>query len=327
MSWMSIVSFLIPSLMPIQDASSNPSSNPGGGAADPSGVGSGSGNVAEQEELGAFWDRMADFGVTPEMGIDLARNLVLVLILAFLGWIVAGFVSRLVRSGLERTRFDATLTLFFSKMARWIILLLTVLAILGTFGVETTSLAAVIGATSLAIGLAFQGTLANFAAGLMLLIFRPFKVGDVVEVDGVRGTVREIELFSTCLDTPDNRRFILPNSSVFGNTIENVTFHYTRRCDVTVGVCYAADIDHTKVVLTEAIQGLEGVMTDPEPVIYLVELGASSVDWAVRVWCRTEDYWPLRERMIRSIKMSLDNAGISIPFPQLDVHLDQPLSS
>lgn len=277
--------------------------------------------------LGEPWATMARYGMTPETLLGLGQKLILVLLTAFLGWILAGLASRWLHSGLQKAKFDATLTLFFSRMARWLVLLLTFLAILGTFGIETTSLAAVIGATSLAIGLAFQGTLANFAAGLMLLIFRPFKVGDLVEVNGTRGTVREIELFTSSLDTPDNRRFIVPNGSIFGSTIENVTYHLNRRCDVTVGVAYAADIDHTRVVLTEAIQGLEGLLPDPAPVIYLTDLGASSVDWSVRVWCRTSDYWPVRERLTRAIKLSLDNAGISIPFPQMDVHLDQPLSS
>lgn len=282
---------------------------------------------AATEPLGEPWDSLAKYGVTPETAFELAQNLVWVLVIAFAGWVLAGIAGRMVQSALQKTRFDITLTLFFARMARWVVLLFTFLGILNKFGVQTTSLAAVIGATSLAIGLAFQGTLSNFAAGIMLLIFRPFKVGDVVDVNGTRGTVREIELFTTSLDTPDNRRFIVPNGSIFGSTIENVTHHQTRRCDVVVGVGYSADIDHTKVVLSEAIQGLEGIMADPEAVIYLSELGASSVDWSIRVWCRTSDYWAVRERILRAVKMALDNAGISIPFPQLDVHLDQPLST
>lgn len=281
----------------------------------------------EPEKLTEPWASLAKFGITPETAFGMVQNLVLVAFLAFAGWIVAGFASRMVQGALQRAKLDVTLSLFFAKMSRWLVLLLTFLAILNTFGIETTSLAAVIGATSLAIGLAFQGTLANFAAGVMLLIFRPFKVGDTVEVNGTRGKVTEIELFTTSLDTPDNRRFIVPNGNIFGTTIENVTHHTTRRCDVAVGVCYSADIDHTKVVLTEAIQGIEGVLNDPEPVVYLVELGASSVDWSVRTWCKTSDYWTVRERLTRAVKMSLDNAGISIPFPQMDVHLDQPLGT
>jgi len=255
-----------------------------------------------------------------------AKNAILVLVICFGGWIIAGICSRLVTKSLEKAKIDLTLRLFFAKLARWGILLITGIAVLSTFGVETTSFAAVIGAGGLAIGLAFQGTLSNFAAGVMLLVFRPFKVGDVVNVAGVTGGVKEIELFTTAIDTPDNRRFIVPNSAVFGATIENVTFHDTRRIDVVVGSAYDADIDHTRVVLMEALSGIDGILTDPEPVIYLTDLGASSIDWSVRVWCNTPDYWAVREQVVRKIKVALDEAGIGIPFPQMDIHFDQPLN-
>lgn len=255
------------------------------------------------------------------------QNAILVLVICFFGWIISGICGRLVNKSLEKAKIDITLRLFFSKLARWAILLITGITVLSRFGVETTSFAAVIGAGGLAIGLAFQGTLSNFASGVMLLIFRPFKVGDVVNVSGVTGGVKEIELFTTAIDTPDNRRFIIPNSAVFGATIENITYHDTRRIDVAVGSAYDADVDHTRVVLKEAILGIDGILTDPEPAIYLTELGASSIDWSVRVWCNTPDYWNVREQVVRKIKVALDEAGIGIPFPQMDIHFDQPMSS
>jgi len=273
------------------------------------------------------WSQLSNFGITPEITLGFAQNLVLIAIVLFAGWIAAGIVGRMVRGALVKARFDTTLTVFFAKLARWAVLLVTGIAVLNLFGVETTSLAAVIGAGSLAIGLALQGTLSNFASGIMLLIFRPFKVGDVVRLNGTVGKVHELELFTTTLDTPDNRRFIVPNGSIFGSTIENVTHHRQRRVDVAVGVSYQADIDHTKVVLTEAIASIEGILSEPAPVVYLVELGTSSVDWSVRTWSKTEDYWAVRERVTRAVKLSLDQAGISIPFPQMDVHIDQPLPS
>ncbi len=241
----------------------------------------------------------------------------------FVAWIVAGWLSGTLRRQLERRSFDATLTKFFSKLLRYAILVAAVLGVLGIFGIETTSFAAVIGAAGLAIGLAFQGTLSNFAAGVMLLVFRPFKVGDVVTVGGQTGGVTEIELFTTSLTTPDNRVIILPNSQVFGHTIENLTANSTRRVDVPVGVSYAADIDATRKVLTAAVAQIPGVLSDPAPQVFLKSLGASSVDWVLRVWTNTAEYWVVYEATVRAAKVALDGAGISIPFPQIDVHLDR----
>jgi len=236
--------------------------------------------------------------------------------------LVAGWTRNLIARALGRAHVEATLTRFISSMVRWAVLLLGALAILNTFGVDTTSFAAVIAALGFAVGMAMSGTLGNFAAGVMLLVFRPFKVGDVVQVGGTTGKVDSIELFSTILDTPDNRRIIVPNGSVFGSEIENITFHATRRVDVAVGTEYSADLDETRKVLEKSVEGIEGILADPAPVIYLVELGDSSISWAVRVWSATPDYWAVRERVTRSVKVHLDQAGIGIPFPQMDVHLD-----
>ncbi len=246
-----------------------------------------------------------------------------VLVLLILAWTIAGWASHAVKVSLRRLRFDETLTLFLAKLAWWGVILLAALACLSKFGVETTSFAAVIGAAGLAVGLAFQGTLSNFAAGAMLLIFRPFKVGDVVNVADNLGKVHEIELFSTTIDTFDNRRIIVPNGKIYGSVIENITFHSQRRVDVDVGVGYAADIDETRRVLGEAARAAEGIVLDPEPAIILMGLGGSSVDWSVRVWGATSDYLDIKQSLLREVKNQLDAADIEIPFPQLDVHMDQ----
>ncbi len=238
------------------------------------------------------------------------------------GWVAAGWVSAIVRRAMERAKVDTTLTRFCGKMAGWAIRILVIISVLGTFGVGTTSFAALIGGAGLAVGLAFQGTLGSFAAGIMLLVFRPFKVGDVVSTAGVTAKVYEIGLFTTTLDTPDNRRFIVPNGAIFGSTIENVTYHDTRRVDVAVGVDYTADIDATREVLAKAVEGIEGVLDEPASAVVLTGLGASSVDWVVRVWADAPDFFAVKERVTRSVKMHLDDAGIGIPFPQMDVHLD-----
>jgi small conductance mechanosensitive channel len=243
------------------------------------------------------------------------------LVLLLVAWIAAGIASRLVRRSLNKAAFDATLTRFFTKFARWLVLLTAVIGCLGIFGVETTSFAAVIGAAGLAMGLAFQGTLSNFAAGVMLLAFRPFKVGDVVCVAGQTGKVDEIGVFTTIVDTFDNRRFIIPNSSVFGSTIENITHHPVRRADVDVGVSYDADLDKTRAVLEKAAGGVQDVLEDPAPAILLMGLGDSSIDWSVRVWAKSEDFGAVKQRTIQAVKAALDEAGIEIPFPHMEVRL------
>ena len=270
-----------------------------------------------------------DFSVLTQPSVlDFAEtaglSIALVFIVMFGAWTASGWASGLVESSLTKLRFDATLTKFLAKLVRWGVLLMATLGCLGKFGVETTSFAAVIGATGLAIGLAFQGTLSNFAAGAMLLIFRPYKVGDVVNIANYLGTVDEIELFTTSIDTFDNRRIIIPNSEIFGAVIENITHNRLRRIDVAVGVSYNADVDRTKEVLLAALKSVPGIVHKPEPSASLTALGASSVDWNVSVWEPTKDFGAVKHGAIRAIKMYLDQASIEIPFPQMDIRVQQP---
>lgn len=255
--------------------------------------------------------------------LNIALQLAGVAIALFLAWIIAGSASRVLRRSLEARAFDATLTRFFAKLLRYTILTLAVIGCLGVFGIQTASFAAVLAAAGLAIGLAFQGTLSNFAAGMMLLVFRPFKVGDVVKVDGELGTVEEIELFTTELKTPDARRIILPNSSVFGSKIENISHHAKRRVEVEVGTDYGADVDATRRALEAALPHIPGALTDPAPQVFLAGLGASSVDWKVRVWAEADIYWDVYQATVAQTKKALDAAGIAIPFPQRHLHLDE----
>lgn len=245
----------------------------------------------------------------------------LVVVLLTLAWTMAGWSSSVVRNSLLRLKFDETLTLFLAKLTWWGVMGLAALACLSKFGVETTSFAAVIGAGGLAIGLAFQGTLSNFAAGAMLLIFRPYKVGDFVNIAGHLGKVSEIELFTTSIDTPDNRRIIIPNGSIFGAVIENITHNRTRRVEVQVGIAHSADVDETRRVLEEAARGTPGTLLDPPMAVVLNDLSNTSVVWAVRVWSRTQDYITVRQALLREIKLRLDEAGLEIPFPPMDVYL------
>ncbi|RMG47596.1 MAG: mechanosensitive ion channel family protein [Acidobacteria bacterium] len=239
----------------------------------------------------------------------------------FLGWIAARAIRSALERGLQRSRIDPTLSPFLCNLAYYGFLALVVTAVLGLFGVQTASLVALLGAAGLALGLALQGTLAHFASGVMLLIFRPFQVGDFVEIGGVAGSVREIGPFVTVLDTPDNVRVLIPNSQVFGATIRNYTADDTRRLEIVVGVSYDDDLS-TAVETVERVLGEDPrVLSDPAPVVAVSALGESSVDLVVRPWCRREDYWPLRFDLLRKIKEELEAAGCSIPYPQHDVHL------
>ncbi|MCC5786060.1 MAG: mechanosensitive ion channel [Phycisphaerales bacterium] len=236
--------------------------------------------------------------------------------------IIAKTLKRLVVRGLVRAKLDQTIAKFFGNIVAWAVMIVAIMAILESFNVRTTGLAAVIAGASLAIGLAFQGSLGNLASGIMLMVFRPFKVGDVISVNGVTAKVEEVELFSTILDTFDNRRIFIPNGAIFGNTLENISFHKTRRVDVNVGTVYSADLDETREVLMRAASGVHGRLPDKDAVVFLSELGDSSINWSVRVWVDAADFWAVKERLTRDVKVALDNAGIGIPFPQMDVHID-----
>ncbi len=246
-----------------------------------------------------------------------------VLALILISFIVASKVGKITTKALEKAKIEATLARFLGQCARWAILIVALLACLSKFGIQTTSFAAVIGASALAIGLAFQGSLSHLAAGIMLLIFRPFKVGDLIVTAGHLGVVHNIELFNTMIDTPDNRRIIIPNGTIFGSTIENISHHDTRRVDISVGVEYGADTDKTREVLTAAAMAVPDRLDDPAPQIILLNLGDSSVDWQVRVWTKSENYWGVWDAATKTVKKHLDDAGLGIPFPQMDVHLDK----
>jgi small conductance mechanosensitive channel len=229
-----------------------------------------------------------------------------VLVVLSVGWMLAGWARRLALRALERAELDATLSKFFSKMARWAVIVLTGLTCLGIFGIQTTSFAAVIAAAGLAIGLAFQGTLSNFAAGVMLLIFRPFKVGDMVQVAGKIGRVDELDLFTIVLDTPDHRRIILPNSAVFGQTIENITYHQQRRVEISFTVPRAADIDQTRQILSRAVEAVPNRVKEQPAEVLIIDLDATTVKWQARVWGATEEVPAVNEALIRAVKNALD---------------------
>ena len=283
--------------------------------------------LAEAQEAssdgdGGGFDVHGAIDALEEHAVPWAMKIVGALVALFIGWLVAGWAGRRVRAVVKRRNLDATLGHFFANVARWLILVAVVLGVLGVFGIETSTFAAVIGASALAVGLAFQGTLSNFAAGVMLLVFRPFKVDDYVEIGDESGVVREIELFTTELKTPDGKKKIVPNSKVWGDVITNYSAYPQRRVDVDVGVDYSASVGEVRAILERVAANVEGGLDDPAPMAFLKGLGGSSVDWQVRVWCKTEDYWTIHQRVVDDVKAALDAEGIGIPFPQMDVHLD-----
>jgi small conductance mechanosensitive channel len=241
--------------------------------------------------------------------------------LLVIGRIICGMLRRSTRQALERGSVDASLIPFVSSLVYYIALAVVVIAVLNLFGVQTASVIAVLGAASLAVGLAMQGTLSNFAAGVMLLVFRPFRIGDYVEAAGTAGSVQEIGIFSTVLHTPDNVRITIPNSGIYGGTVKNYSANDTRRNDLVMGIAYGDDIGVAVETIQRVLDGEPRVLADPAPVVAVAELADSSVNLVVRPWCASGDYWPLRFDLTRKLKEELEAAGCSIPYPQRDVHL------
>lgn len=247
------------------------------------------------------------------------------LAVVFGGYLIAHYLSKVISRPICR-RVDETLGKFVGKLIFYCFLGSVTAAVLSKLGAPLGGLAAMLAATGFAIGLAFQGTLSNFAAGVLMLVFRPFKVGDLITAGGVTGKVNEIDLFNTTIDTADNRRIIVPNGAISAGTIENVSFHPHRRVEVVVGVDYSADLPETRLALEKAAAALESKTIAGEGrgiAVILSGLGDNAVEWKVRVWVAVADYWSAQECLIGEVKQQLDSVGISIPFPQMDVHFNQ----
>lgn len=247
-----------------------------------------------------------------------------VLLLLFVAWLISRWVKRLVKASLERARVEATVRKFTTGLAGWTVILFALILSLAVFGVDTTVFAGVLGAIGLALGFGFQGALANLAAGVMLLVFRPFRVGDLVEINGELGLVEEIELYFTRINRFDNRHIIVPNDDVLNNRIENLSRNERRRIDVPVGVSYNADPRQTREVLESLLDQIDGVVEDEKNAVVFMGFGDSSVDWEVRVVCEWEQWLVVRQRVLHQIWDALQSAEIEIPFPQRDIHLRQP---
>ncbi len=255
----------------------------------------------------------------PELGLKVLGALVIF----WVGSLLAGRVRSGMKSVMGRRQMDAGLAGFVSSLAYFAIIAFTVIAVVGQFGVQTASFIALLGAAGFAVGMALQGTLANFASGVMILLFKPFKAGDFIAAAGVKGVVKEIQIFSTTLATPDNIRITVPNGAVFGGTIQNFNGYETRRVDMTMGIGYVADINHAMEIIRGLLHADGRVLKDPEATVAVAELADSSVNIVVRPWTNSGDYWGVYFDFHKNCKEAFDKAGIEIPFPQTVVHLQK----
>jgi small conductance mechanosensitive channel len=258
-----------------------------------------------------------------EMAVEYGPKLLLAILTLIIGlWIIKAFIRALKRNMAKR-ELDASLTGFITSLSSTLLKVLLAISVAGMIGIEMTSFIAILGAAGLAIGLALSGTLQNFAGGVILLILKPYKVGDYIEAQGYAGSVKEIQIFHTVLLTPDNVTIIIPNSPISTGALKNYSAQERRRVDFTFGIGYDDDIDQAKSVLTRIIDADERIQKDPAPFIGVIEHADSSINLVVRVWANTSDYWGIYFDMMEKVKKEFDKESISIPFPQRDVHLFQ----
>ncbi|MEM7763972.1 MAG: mechanosensitive ion channel domain-containing protein [Pseudomonadota bacterium] len=256
-------------------------------------------------------------------GVDFGLRLVSAIAVFVIGRIVVRIILSSLRKLMHRIDLDETLEQFILNIISVLLTLIVIIAALGRLGVEMTSLVAIMGAAGLAVGLALQGSLANFAAGVLIIFFKPYRTGDYIEAAGVAGSVDQVTIFNTILTTPDNRKVVVPNSNITNGAITNFSAMDTRRIDLVIGVGYDDDLKLARETLQKVIDAETRILKEPTTTIAVSELGASSVNFVVRPWVKTSEFWPVRFALTENIKLALDEAGISIPYPQQDVHIHQ----
>ena len=259
----------------------------------------------------------------PDLIVTYGLKVVFAIIIFIIGKYLANVAKKLTTKLMNKRKIDQTVVSFVANMAWALVFVFTVIATLGQIGVQTASLVAVIGAAGLAVGLALQGSLSNFASGVLMVLFRPCRVGDYIEAAGIAGTVDEITIFSTKLRTPDNKVIVAPNSSIMNGTITNYSAMETRRIDLVIGVSYDADLKQTKEVLQHVLDNNAYILKDPAYTVALTELADSSVNFVVRPWVKGSDYWPARFEILEQIKLALDENNIGIPYPQMDIYVKE----
>ncbi|MCH8557061.1 MAG: mechanosensitive ion channel [Balneolia bacterium] len=258
-----------------------------------------------------------------EIVTEYGPNILFAILTLVVGLWIVKFIVAAVKKGLDKSETDATLKSFLGSLVSVLLKIMVYITALGMLGVEMTSFIAILGAAGLAVGLALSGTLQNFAGGVMILLFKPFKAGQFIEAQGHMGTVKEIQIFTTYLNTPDNKIVIIPNGPLATGSLTNFSMMPTRRVDWTFGIAYGDDVDKAYEVLNRLIAADERILKDPAPFIAVKELGDSSVDFTVRAWVNSPDFWGVFFRMNEEVYKTFDKEGLSIPFPQRDVHLHQ----
>lgn len=258
-----------------------------------------------------------------ELLIQYGVNIIYAILILFIGNIIVKFVANGLAKALYKKNMDKTVVEFIHMIVRYALFIMVLIAALGRIGVQTASVVAVLGAAGLAVGLALQGSLSNFAAGVLIVIFRPFKLGDYIEVAGVSGSVDSIQIFQTILTTSDNKMVVVPNSSVISGAITNYSRHSTRRIDLTIQVSYDSDLGKAKRVLQETVAKESRILTDKAVTIGIMNLGPSSIDFVVRPWVNSADYWGVYFDLNQAIKEALDANDIGMPYPQMDIHLNK----
>jgi len=256
-----------------------------------------------------------------ELILVYGKNIVAALAILIIGLYLIGAMNRFFRAMMEKREFDPALKSFLGSMVSVVLKILLGITVLGTLGVEMTSFIALLGAAGLAVGMALSGTLQNFAGGVMILIFKPFRIGDFIEAQGHMGTVREIQVFNTILKTPDNKTIIIPNGGLSTGSMVNFSTEANRRVDWDFGIAYGDSADKAREVLLAMLHSDERVLKDPEPVVFLASLGDSSVNFKVRAWVKAADFWPMFFAMNERVYKEFGSHGLNIPFPQMDVHL------
>ncbi|NRA60915.1 MAG: mechanosensitive ion channel [Psychrobium sp.] len=267
------------------------------------------------------------YGDNSDVILQYAIAFLLAVAIYWFGSKIAKVVSKIVGGMMTKRKLDPIVVGFVENMTFGLLMAFVIVAALSQVGIQTASFIAIIGAAGLAVGLALQGSLSNFAAGVLIVIFKPFKIGDFVEAGGQAGVVEQIMLFSTIIRSGDNKEIIIPNGSIIGSAITNYSTKPTRRIDLVIGVSYDADILHAKKVLTEVIENHDLVLKDPAPLVAVFELADNSVNFVVRPWVDSANYWPVYFQLMETIKIRLDEEKIGIPYPQLDVHIQKTESN
>ena len=265
------------------------------------------------------WTQVVEYLKTNS--VDLTINIAVAIAIFYVGKIVVSLFVRGLRKLMQQREVDKTLETFVSNLVRISLMVVVIIAAISQVGIETTSFIAIFGAAGLAVGLALQGSLSNFAAGVLIVLFRPYRVGDFVEAAGIAGSVQQVQILTTILKTPDNKMIIVPNAQIMDSVITNYSANDTRRVDMVVGVSYSDDLDKVHNTIKELVDADERILDDPECTIAVSELADSSVNFVVRPWVKTADYWPVHFDLTKAIKKRFDKEGISIPFPQQDVYL------